>query len=363
MFRATPGTVASFDRQLRVAGQDGRLSKAFVIVDPKGIRTSATQLHSEVSCRRDVRNLLDEIFSRRNSDSIIGLEMYGLTLKLDISRRDIEEALTILRDELGIIEFGVYEFNNCRYKYSSAQNFSFAKSSSLVDNTIASHSTQSGRTYNLHLRSATLRAAGLDYSQVINRLRNLEECGHISFHLSDAVLPTRILQFPSLRSGTDNIKAIEERVYSDLQRQWAQRKQNQQQLVELFTQNRCATVGLAERLGAELPGGRTRCERCEWCLTGKPLVLLNPDEANHEIEPKLVKAILEAVPDRENPRLLARVATGVYSSLVRRRKLNKLPVFRSMQNVNFDVSAFSLFPFHAFSVAYVTWAADIGSLG
>ena len=350
---ALPGSVPAFDRQLRVAGEDGGSSKAFFIVDAKGTRDFAIQTRSRNACRRDIRNLLNEVFSKGGADSTVDLKLDDLSLKLDMQLKDIEDTFTVLRDELGLIELGVYEYTDCRYAYLDGLKVSLEKNPSWVDNLIAAHSTKSGKWYNIRLRSAEMRATGLHYSQVVSRLRKLAGCGHIRNYPYGGVVTVRILHRPSSGCGTDSIEAIEERIYAKTLRKMEDRIQSRRHVVELFTKNRCTTVGLAEHFGAELPGGQTRCERCDWCLTGKPLVLCSEvDEVR--VNPRLVKAVLEAVPDRNNPRLLARVAMGLHSPLVWHRVLHKSPVFRSMRDVNFDVSPFSLYHLHQIGVAYIS---------
>jgi hypothetical protein len=82
--------------------------------------------------------------------------------------------------------------------------------------------------------------------------------------------------------------------------------------------------------------------------------VLCPEVDEARVNPGLVKAVLEAVPDRDNPRFLARVAMGLYSPLVWHRVLHKSPVFRSMRDVNFDVSPFSLYHLRQIGVAYIS---------
>lgn len=170
----------------------------------------------------------------------------------------------------------------------------------------------------------------------------MADSGHMKVYPRDWILQARILQRPSPGSGADSIKAYADLIYGLHRQKLEALTQSRREVVELFTTDRCTTVGFAEHFGAELPGGQKRCERCDWCLTGKPAVL-HPEQPEKEIDLKKIRAVLRAIPDRDNPRFLARVAAGVGSGRVIDRNLHKLPVYRSMREVNFDVSPCSTY--------------------
>lgn len=146
-----------------------------------------------------------------------------------------------------------------------------------------------------------------------------------------------VVHYPSSGCGPGSIEAVTEFIHKEFHRMLEAWLFGRRQVVELFTKNRCTTIGIAEYFGTEIPGGRTRCERCSWCSTGRPLEL-NFHQMDEEIDTGKVRAVLEAVQDRDHPRFLARVAAGIMSPRVRLRNLEKLPVFRSLRHINFDVS-------------------------
>lgn len=229
----------------------------------------------------------------------------------------------------------------CQFKFTRGEQSSLAKSMSVVDNAIAAHSIKSGKWYDLRLRGKRMQEAGLDHSQVIARLKELADCGNIKLFTSEGMSSARILRHPSPKSRKDNIESIGKMLYKFGQRRFQAWAQSRREVVEPFTKDRCTIVGFAEHFGTELPGGQTRCGRCDWCLTGQPLVL-HSYHHEEEIDPDKVSAVLEAVPDRDHPRFLARVAAGYLSTRVKDRNLDKLSVFRSMKHVKFDVGSHPL---------------------
>lgn len=294
-------------------------------------------------CRRDITILLKRLFSGEATDSTSYFRLTDLKWGTDLDSKEVEGILTVLQDQLGLIRLESFGFTACRYKHIRGGQSNLAKSTSVIDKAIATHSTKSGGWYDLRLQGTGMQSTGFDYSQVVGRLRELADCGQIKLHPRKAMSTARILLHPEPNSGSSNIEAIVELIYKDRQRKFEDWTRSRRQVVELFTKDRCTLVGIAEHFGTELPDGRSRCGRCDWCLTGKPLVLQS--ELDEEaIDPGKVRAVLKAVPDRDHPRFLARIAAGLPSPRVTDRNLHKSSVYGSMRDSNFDVSLLSVRP-------------------
>lgn len=301
------------------------------------MQQQSAQKICNIPCRHDVKLLLNHVFNSENTNSTIYLKLEDLCLALDADPRYLNRMLLVLQDQLGLIRVEDHTFTSCRYEYIHGKRPDLTKNTSQIDKAITTHSTRSGGSYKLQLRGAGIEATGLDPLRVIARLRELADGGHIRLYPGDEMTPIRILRRPSPGCGTGSMETVGKLVFEDCQRgmeAWIQRRR---QIVELFTENRCVSVGIAEHWGTELPGGRTRCERCDWCRTGKPLVL-HPNHHEEDIDPRKVRAVLEAIPDRDHPKFLARVAAGIHSRRMWYRDLEKLPVFRSLRHANFEVS-------------------------
>ncbi|KAL2277129.1 hypothetical protein FJTKL_00259 [Diaporthe vaccinii] len=335
VFNAIPSSVSSLDRSLRIAGLDGGWSQVFFIFDAAGLQQSENQIRSQVACRRDVSRLLKEIFQGKEPDQTVYLDLGVLKLDLDMRSNSIQSMLSLLQDRLGLIKLGVKESTVCHYVYTNEGQYNLAKNTSLIDKAIAAHSRKASRGYLLELRGAGMRTTGLDHLQVISRLRELADLGHIELYPGGRKLPVRILRRPSPGSGANSIGALADVVYEHGQQEVEAWVQSRREVIELFTRDRCTTVGFAEYFGAELPGGQKRCERCDWCLTGRPLVLRSGQD-EEEIDFRKVRAVLQAIPDRDHPRFLARVATGSRSTRVLKRNLDKSPGFGLLRHANFE---------------------------
>ena len=107
------------------------------------------------------------------------------------------------------------------------------------------------------------------------------------------------------------------------------------QVTNLITGEQCFALSLAKHFGDGLPEDKQACGHCTWCETGHPVELKKPPQMPWDS--KAFGKVLAAVPDRDDARLLARVAFGIGSPRINSAKLNKDPVYGSMDNCNFVV--------------------------
>ena len=91
---------------------------------------------------------------------------------------------------------------------------------------------------------------------------------------------------------------------------------------------------LAEYFGDEgsVPGGM--CGKCTFCMTGSGVEFIPTAEAKPDT--KKIQAILNACPERDDPRLLARMAFGITSPRLTTKRLTKHHLFGSMASVDFN---------------------------
>lgn len=83
-----------------------------------------------------------------------------------------------------------------------------------------------------------------------------------------------------------------------------------QDIVRIFTAERCAMVSMAEAVGAQMPGGASECGRCTFCVKGQPVVL--PRVKPKRVDEDKVQAIYDEFAEfRHDPRILTRIALGI----------------------------------------------------
>ena len=126
-------------------------------------------------------------------------------------------------------------------------------------------------------------------------------------------------------------------LYKELEVREQQDLERMKEVMNLVTGSACFARTLAEHFGDALSDGRQECGHCTWCEKHKAVEKVSSPK--REWDSKAFFRVLGAVPDRDDPRFLARVAFGINSPRVTQSKLGKDGVFGSMNDHNFTVCA------------------------
>lgn len=183
------------------------------------------------------------------------------------------------------------------------------------------------------------RSGGIERADAVRKLQEWHSIGAIELQPSGVVNRFRVLkEFPQGESAKhDMITAmynqIEARERSDMDRVRG--------VIELITSQSCLNRELARHFGDQDSIPKEGCGHCNYCLTKKPISLIQGDkqQRNGRIDEEKIKAILSATKVRDDARFLARVAFGISSPRVTAEKLGKHAVFGSMDDCNFEVRA------------------------
>jgi hypothetical protein len=175
---------------------------------------------------------------------------------------------------------------------------------------------------------------------IITKLNDWHDRGIIEMKTSGVLHVYRIEKpLPKTEEELDDIaeklfKQMEERELADLKRT--------QDVVTLATSASCISRGLAKYFGDTSRDLPEACGHCTWCETQTPIKL--GKQAYKETKKADIDHILSAIPERDDPRFLARVAFGITSPRITVGKLqNKPTLFASLGEHNFEVSVSSSF--------------------
>lgn len=130
-------------------------------------------------------------------------------------------------------------------------------------------------------------------------------------------------------------RSIIDSLYKDLEVRELQALEKMQQVMDLVTDTKCFAASLASHFGDRLPEQANECGHCSWCQTKVPVEKVASPKAGWNSAAFF--KVLEAVPDRDDPRYLARIAFGISSPRVTAAKLSKSAVFGSMEDQDFVV--------------------------
>lgn len=169
--------------------------------------------------------------------------------------------------------------------------------------------------------------------EIIKKLRQWQDSGKINLQRSGVVNVYRLMRpLPTTEEEKDQII---DSVYADLESREGQDLDRIDDVVSLLTGTKCFARALAEHFGDSLPEGKAECGECTWCETHVPRRMDKPAPRTFNVG--LFDQILRVIPDRDDPRYLARVAFGIRSPRVTAARLGLHPVFGSMEDHDFGI--------------------------
>ena len=166
---------------------------------------------------------------------------------------------------------------------------------------------------------------------IIAKLNDWDERGYIQLD-AKGVQNVYFVQ-KTLPSTVQDRHALADSVYKELEIREQQDLARMGQVTDLITGQQCFARALAKHFGDTRPDGREECGHCTWCETHQPVELKKPPQVPWDS--KAFAAVLKAIPERDDPRFLARVAFGISSPRVSGAKLGKNSVFSSMEDMSF----------------------------
>lgn len=175
----------------------------------------------------------------------------------------------------------------------------------------------------------------LDRLDIIRKLQDWSELGVVELKTSGVINIYRILQ--QLPSTPAEIEQLVDALYKELQARETQELNRMREVIDLLTGSGCFARALAQHFGDDLPNQKAECGHCTWCETHQPVRLITTPSVPWDRE-RFAK-VLKAVEVRDDARFLARVAFGISSPRVTAMKLSGNPVFGSMADHEFVVSA------------------------
>ena len=123
--------------------------------------------------------------------------------------------------------------------------------------------------------------------------------------------------------------------YKDLEVREQQDLARMKSTIDFITGDACFARTLAAHFGDSLPDRRQKCGHCTWCEKKRPVERVTPPK--RVWDSKAFFKVLEACGARDDPRYLARIVFGIGSPRVTAEKMNKSPVFGSMEDHDFMV--------------------------
>lgn len=262
---------------------------------------------------------LQEHYKKGNANSAILQNIYAqLELRYNLFR-----AVTP--------EYSKYEYKEGAGYYSRTES-----DTSPAAKAIRSSASKAKTKYSVDVEGAAraFSSQGVTRFDVVRKLNDWNDSQIIELTVAGVVncyrCLTKISNIPEqVRRVTDDLYALfEEREQEALART--------DEMLNLITFPKCYAKSLAQHFGDSLPGNKSECGNCTYCMTHKQVIRQDPPPV--PFNQSAFDAILNTVEDRDDPRFLARLAFGITSPRIAAMKLKRTgSIFGSMEDHEFMV--------------------------
>ncbi|KAI0113495.1 ATP-dependent DNA helicase [Daldinia grandis] len=329
-------TVEEYSQQIGRAGRDGKTGRCMFYICPYDFYLRENFARGDLPSRQSLRRLLEDIFHRKvdhtQEGDIIRLNQTALGRDYDIRASPLAILLATLELRFGLVRSVTPEYTS--YKFEAMQNYHFTArgDSSIEGRAIYKHAskTKSSKLYSVDVTDI-VKSTGLLRTDVVRKLEDYNDSGIIMLKKSGVENKLRVLK--TLPRTPQEIKAITDKLYVDMEAREEDALQRTQQVADLITDDKCFALALAEHFGMGLPDGKTRCGHCSRCLTGRRIIL--PPKPTPAVDTAGIQKILDVCHVRDDPRFLARVAFGIKSPRVMQLKLHQESIFMSLADHDF----------------------------
>jgi hypothetical protein len=332
-----PSSLESYSQEIGRAGRDGEISNCIFYICSEDLHLRELFARGDLPSKSSVHRLLVDIFDKETVALPIGAELrrnhYQQGKDFDIRATTLSNIYAQLELNHHLIRATTLVYTKYSYTVEEGYYRRIAGDSSPAAKAIKQFGKKASKLYHLDMDKA-VDVTGTPRMDIVRKLNDFNESKDIVLKPSGVLNAYKVIgRLP--RTPTE-IKKLADQIYTIMEKREEDALARAEEMLALVTDTKCFSRSLAEHFGDSLPNGKTECGHCQWCLTHTTVVPYEPPPA--KMHQGLFQAVLDAMPDREDPRLLTRIAFGISSPRITAAKLGKDAVFGSMADHTFSVS-------------------------
>ncbi|KDQ63470.1 hypothetical protein JAAARDRAFT_119479 [Jaapia argillacea MUCL 33604] len=330
-----PKTLENYSQEVGRAGRDGHPSTCLMFLSAPDIPILEGFARGDTCAKKDLQLWLQEVAMKEPSmDGTLDFNLYQQSKLYDIRSNVLNLCYAQLELDYSFIRavtpfYVVYDLS--AKDDSGWQKVLADKSPAAM--TIRNHWSRKASGYQIDTIGAA-STSGMDRAELSKHISIWELNGYVNSKGSQ--VRARYAVINPLPKDAKGVEELAELLHQRMLGREDEAVQKIREVINFATDDDCLAHSLAKYFGdeASIPDGM--CNACTWCQTTEAVRF--DLRAETVADPQKVRAILAACPERDDPRLLARMAFGITSPRLTAGKWSTYhPLFGSMVDVDFNI--------------------------
>ncbi|KAJ7169808.1 P-loop containing nucleoside triphosphate hydrolase protein [Mycena filopes] len=330
-----PKTLENYSQEVGRAGRDGQRSTCVMFLAAADIPILEGFCRGDTCTKRDLQLWLQEVALKTPaSDSTLDFNLYEQSKTYDIRSNVLNLCYAQLELDYGFIRavtpfYSVYEITPC----GPTERASLLNDKSKEAASIRSFWRDKGSKFEINVVDAAAYT-GADRNELAKKINRWEFDGLVQTKASQVRARYAVMK-NTLPKTAEGIEEIADKLYAGMRKREEDGVAKLKQVLDLVTDDECIPRSLSVYFGSEDTVPEDGCGFCTFCTTGQGATFSLDSVVG--VDKKQITAILQACHERDDPRLLARMAFGITSPRLTALKCSSShPLFGSMVNTDFN---------------------------